>query len=409
MKNTIRGFVFVLFAVLSFQTFAQTRIVVLGSSTAAGSGAWPLDSSWVARLQFHFRQNTSAGNPDTVVTNLALGGTTTYHIMQDGFTPPPNRPAPDLNRNVTEALGYNPEVIIINMPSNDIASGYDPVEFMNNLRSLFQQIQSAGVRAFITTTQPRNDLSDVQRQTLRNLVDSINNNFGVYAIDFWNVLVTNDGQNRIKPEFNADNIHPNNQGHRLLFERVIAENLFAMNSPLPVVLSNFKGKRIGNEIELSWTTSSEEANTFFIVQKSSDGISFSNAGTVQGRATNGTGVYRWIDRSPSTKNLYRLEIHEQGKIFYSSIVQITSISKGIAIKRLFREGSFIVSEIETDLSEEVLLTINSSSGQTVLQKKQIVTSPSGIIRLPVHSLAAGQYYLTLTTSKGVKLTQGFIR
>lgn len=410
MKNTIGGFFLILLLSISLQTFAQTRIVVLGSSTAAGSGATVYDSAWVGRLQNYFRRNTSAGNPDTVVTNLALGGTTTYHIMQDGFIPPPNRPAPDLDRNVTEALGYNPQVIIINMPSNDIAAGYAPQEFMNNLRSLFQQIQSAGVRAFITTTQPRNDLSDVQRQTLRNLVDSINNNFAVYAIDFWNDLVTNDGQNRIRAEVSSgDNIHVNNLGHRLLFEEVISENLFAVNSPLPLVLTNFKGKRIGNEIELAWSTGSEEANTFFIVQRSNDGTRFSNVGNVQGRATNGTGSYQWIDRNPSNKNFYRLEIHEQSKVLYSSIVQITALSKGIAIKRLFIEGSFIVSEIETDHSEEVLLTINSSSGQTVLRQKQIITSPSGFIRLPVHSLAAGQYYLTITTNKGAKLTQGFIR
>ena len=409
MKNTIRGLLLAIFAVLSFQAVAQTRIVVLGSSTAEGTGAWPIDSSWVARLQSHFSKNTSAGNPDTIVTNLAKGGYTTYHIMPDGYVPPPNRPAPDLDRNVTEALSLNPEVIIINMPSNDIVNGYTDVEFMNNLRFLFSHIQSAGVRAFITTTQPRNNLDDALRQRLRNLVDSINNSFGMYAIDFWTDLATTDGQNRIKPELNADDTHVNNVGHRLLFERVIAKNLFAMNSPLPVVLSNFKGKRVGNEIELSWSTSSEEPNTFFIVQKSSDGVTFRNAGTTPGIASNGTGIYKWTDRSPGTKNFYRLEVHEPAKTFYSAVIQITSALKGVAIKRVFTEGSFIISEIETDQSTEIVFTVSNVSGQTVLQRKQMIMSPSGTIRLPVQSLAAGQYYLTLTTGKGDKLTQGFIR
>lgn len=410
MKNTIRGLLFVLFAILSFQTIAQTRIVVLGSSTAEGTGAWPPDSAWVNRLQFYYRKNTSAGNPDTIVTNLAKGGYTTYRIMPDGYVPPPDRLAPDTDRNVTEALSYNPDVIIINMPSNDIASGYSDVEFMNNLRFLFGHIQSAGVKAFITTTQPRNDLDDFMRQRLRNLVDSINNNFGMYAVDFWNDLATNDGQNRIRPEVSSgDNIHVNNLGHRLLFEEVISENLFAVNSPLPIVLSNFKGKQINNEIELSWTTSSEEANTFFVVQKSNDGITFNNAATVQGRATNGTAIYRWIDRNPSNKNYYRLEVHEQGRVFYSSTLQVTTSAKGIAIRRLFREGSFILSEIETDKTEEFFISITNTSGQVILQQKQIVTSPSGMIRLPVHSLAAGTYYFAVTTGTGTRLTQSFIK
>jgi lysophospholipase L1-like esterase len=409
MKNTVWGFLIVLLS-CSFAATAQKRIVVLGSSTAEGSGAWPLDSSWVNKLQFYFRQNTNAGNPDTIVTNLGKGGYTTYKIMPTGYVPPPNRPTSIPDSNVTKALSYNPDVIIINMPSNDIASGYTDVEFMNNLRFLFNHIQSANVRAFITTTQPRNDFSDAQRQLLRNLVDSINNNFGMYAVDFWTDLVTNDGLNRIRPEVSAgDNIHVNNLGHRLIFEEVISENLFPVNSPLPVVLSNFKGKRINNEIELSWSTSSEEANTFFVVQKSNDGTTFSNVATVQGRATNGTGLYKWIDRSPSNKNYYRLEVHEQGRVFYSLVVLVTTLSKDIAIKRLFREGSFVVSEIETDNAQEVFVSISNASGQLVLQQKQNITSPSGVVRLPVHSLATGQYYLTIATSKAIKLTQGFIK
>ena len=57
---------------------AQYKIVVIGSSTAEGSGSWPIpDSSWVGRLTKSFNLDPWDGK-DTVVYNLALGGTTTY-------------------------------------------------------------------------------------------------------------------------------------------------------------------------------------------------------------------------------------------------------------------------------------------------------------------------------------------
>src|SRR5690349_18464412 len=100
----MKRFYLLLFTVslFSFSIHAQKKIVVLGSSTAFGTGASSVDSSWVGRLQKAHRLNTS-DNLDTIVTNLAVGGYNTYHIMPTGFVPPANRPAPDPLHNVTQA------------------------------------------------------------------------------------------------------------------------------------------------------------------------------------------------------------------------------------------------------------------------------------------------------------------
>ncbi len=142
---------------------AQTRVVVLGSSTSAGTGASVYDSSWVGKLQLEYRKNTTAGNPDTIVTNLAVGGTTTYSAMPTGYTPPPGRPLPDPAHNVTKALSFSPAVIIINFPTNDIGSSYTAKEYMDNLRYLYQYINSAGVKTYIATTQPRSQFDFAKR------------------------------------------------------------------------------------------------------------------------------------------------------------------------------------------------------------------------------------------------------
>src|SRR5439155_24626563 len=96
-----------------------------------------------------------------------------------------------------------------------------------------QRITSKGVKAFITTSQPRNDISAAQKLQLRQLVDSIQNNFGNNSINFYDDLVTSDGTYSLRDDRRYDLFHPNDIGHRFLFERVRNRNIFsaAVNKP----------------------------------------------------------------------------------------------------------------------------------------------------------------------------------
>lgn len=400
--------------ILSFSfllSFSQTRIVVLGSSTAAGSNATVYDSSWVGRLQSHFRRNITAGNPDTIVTNLAVGGYTTYQVMPDTYTPPPFRPAPVTTNNVTRALSFNPQVIIINLPTNDIGAGYGPVEFMNNLRFLFGHINAAGIRAFITTTQPRTQYAAPERQLLRNLVDSINNSFGVYAIDFWTDLATTDGQNNLTPEVSfGDGIHVNNLGHRYLFERVRSEPLFVDNAPLPVRITDFKGRYENGVIEITWTTASEETGTRYTIQRSSDGVSFTDRHSQPGRAANGNGSYLWSDRNPSDGiNYYRLKIQEGTRTTFSPIISITKGSKPLGIKRWYKEGqSVLVVELTSEKNSDGFVIIYNMNGQTLFKEGTKLVAGTALVRLPIHHLSSGRYLVHIKADDK-EATQTFVK
>ena len=136
--------------------FAQKKIAILGSSTAAGTGAFPSDSSWVNRLQANFRKNTTDGI-DTSIDNRAVGGYVTYKSLPTGYPTPSDRPLPDPSANVTYVLNSSPrpDVVIINYPTNEIVNGYAPKEMMDNLRLMFQQFNANGITCYITTSQPR--------------------------------------------------------------------------------------------------------------------------------------------------------------------------------------------------------------------------------------------------------------
>lgn len=191
-------------------------VVVLGSSTAAGTGASPADSSWVNRFRVKVLQN----DPKAQVINLAVGGYTTYDVMPSDFTPIAGRPAPKVNNNITKALSYQPDVLIVNLPSNDASNGYPLSEQIANYKLIRSMAQARNLPLFVSTTQPRNFSEAAKRQALMDMRDSTYVLFSGHTVDFWTGIANSDGT--IVSKYNSgDGIHLNNAGHRLLYQRMV--------------------------------------------------------------------------------------------------------------------------------------------------------------------------------------------
>ena len=399
---------------LSFSEVAsQKRVVVMGSSTAAGTGSSSPDSSWVGRLQTYFRQNTSDGL-DTLVTNIAQGGQTTYHQMPSGFVSPiPNRPTPDLNTNVTKALSFSPDVVIINLPTNDIISGYTKKEVMDNFRLMYQVITAANVRCYISTSQPRNS-STALNDSLKTIADSIRNNFGIYSIDFWTDLVSTDGLNNIKPEVSAgDGIHVNNLGHYYLFIRARDRNIFHSNTSLPLKLLQFSGQLTNNGVILKWRSDLEEVGSSYELQRKRE--SSSDFEPIYRRAANGNGQvvdYTWTDRDPYPRqNLYRLKMIEHNKVSYSATINIFNKTKYFNIINFYLENSSsnLVVQINSQKEQSVIIELINISGSVVLQKTQSLKINSNQLRLPVNNIAGGKYFFRLRDIENNYVVRAFLK
>jgi lysophospholipase L1-like esterase len=200
------------------------RIVVLGSSTAEGSGPLNPDNAWVNR----YRSYLQSANQNSEVINLARSGYTTYKIMPDGFIPPPTKPTVDSDRNITKALSLNPTAIIINMPSNDATIGISVAEQLTNYDSILSVASAYNVPVWITTTQPRN-LAQSGRNILMDMRDSTFARFGDKAIDFWYGLAQYNGY--IKPEFDSgDGVHLNDAAHKFCLSAFRFQGLDLQNS-----------------------------------------------------------------------------------------------------------------------------------------------------------------------------------
>jgi hypothetical protein len=102
-----------------------------------------------------------------------------------------------------------------------------------------------------------------------------------------------------------------------------------VNTVLPLLLLDFKGKKSGEGVWLEWQTTSELNTSHFEIERSSNGVQFDKIGERQ--ATNTTqAAYNFTDNSPSTVNYYRLKIvNQDGKYFYSKVIIINKDGRSL--------------------------------------------------------------------------------
>src|SRR5690606_13211873 len=147
----------------------DVKIVVLGSSTAEGNGVGGPSESWVGELSTWLEGVSNSSE----VINLAKSGFSTEDIRANGSTP-----APDVTRNITHALSLNPDIIIVNLPSNNVADGIEITTTIAHFNELKDLADANDVQFFLTTTQPRNFPGLEQRQELENEAIAIRDEFG---------------------------------------------------------------------------------------------------------------------------------------------------------------------------------------------------------------------------------------
>jgi acyl-CoA thioesterase-1 len=392
-------------------SYAQSRkfvIAVIGSSTAQGVGATPIDSSWVDLTKFYFR---GLGEIDTVY-NIALGGQTTYDGMPSDFTSPAGRPAPDLTTNVTKALSFNPDVVLINFPTNDAAADYTLAETMSNLRTIYHAVTDAGKIAFVTTSQPRSSIATVQQKLLKTMRDSILAEFTTFGLDFYTPIVAADSLD-INPIYDFDDTHVNDAGHQRLFQVVKSANILSGIIPLPLTLLNFSAMPSGQTITLHWTIEDPDGPLSFAVQRSNDGKTFTVIGqrdTIIDAASSSS--FSWTDDQPlAGVNYYRLKYTDNSNLAYSKIIAANIPNGKFAIGRLSAAAGAVDvrAELLTSSARTATVTVLNLSGETVLRKIVSLSPPFVIVDFPTSGWSAGQYFLHVVTDRGEKATRAFLK
>lgn len=121
-----------------------------------------------------------------------------------------------------------------------------------------------------------------------------------------------------------------NVGQNTLSKTGLTGTEFALassgNNPLPVELSYFTGRIVGDFVKLDWRTETEVSNYRFDIERSFDGIEFSRIDFIEGHGnSNSPKLYSYSDliEGFASKVYYRLkQIDTDGSYNYSNIVTV---------------------------------------------------------------------------------------
>lgn len=158
-------------------------------------------------------------------------------------------------------------------------------------------------------------------------------------------------------------------------------------NPLPVELTFFRAEIIENKSVLTWQTSSEENNSGFEVERSTDGENFETIGFVEG---NGTTLevqnYTYIDNNPTNGiNYYRLrQVDFDGAFEYSDVVNV-ELEKETVENRIVQNPVFN----ELRLNGSGIVIIYNSLGQPI---DELQLTESDTLTVNVSSYSKGLYY-----------------
>lgn len=180
---------------------------------------------------------------------------------------------------------------------------------------------------------------------------------------------------------------------------------YQKQSVLPVNDLKFDAVAEKSDVALHWSTSSEENNYGYTIERSNDGSHFDSLAFVPSPG-NAANKYDYIDFGPAAgQNFYRLKIIGlTGKVTFSEVRNVLfSGSKTIS---LFPNPVDGVLHIQSGYDlREAMLTINDMSGKKLMQEK---ISGVGNHSIPVH-LVAGMYVASIIENGKIIFRQTFLK
>lgn len=184
---------------------------------------------------------------------------------------------------------------------------------------------------------------------------------------------------------------------------------------LPTGLLTFAGQKEGGINKLRWTTSTEQNNLGFEIQRSVDGISYSVIGFTNSQAPGGNSTdalsYTFSDNTPTgIKQYYRLrQIDISGYSKLSNVVLIKGIKAvSLTIGGLFPNpaNTEINVLIDAPARDKVTLIITDATGKSVIQRAVNVEAGSNTIAVNINALTNGTYLVKLICNSNCETAIG---
>ncbi len=188
------------------------------------------------------------------------------------------------------------------------------------------------------------------------------------------------------------------------------ENLGPL-ATLPVRFTDFSVNNINKEVEIKWNVSEVQNHSFFVVERSFDGINFEEIHRNNQQLGNGTShSFNFVDKQlPSSAVLYyRIKQCDiDGSCNYSETRPVRFLNKALKIYPVPANNNINVSYIANEEAVITILIINKL-GQTVRKETKKVFAGLNAIIISIQQLPKGNYTLSIDNGK-TKQQEKFIK
>ncbi len=288
-------------------------------------------------------------------------------------------------------MSYSPSITPVVCWGNPLVL-YDTVRsFFNNYTYYKWQRSTDGGATWVDVTAPAGPSAPFWNGTAWEYVSS-------YTVPPANTQMTDSGDMyRLVVATTSSNLSDANcrftdQGN------IITMTVIDCGIPLGIQMINFTGHTKNNTALLNWTTGREAEQLFYDIEKSTDGINFSQIGTINshGDFESDMNIYSFSDPDFTITSFYRIKLRNiVGRTGYTRTIQLTAnivpFSFTSVVNPFSDELRFDISSAKITSAETELLNISG-----IVVRKNRFDLTQGINRLKLNNtsnLAPGVYIL----------------
>lgn len=173
-------------------------------------------------------------------------------------------------------------------------------------------------------------------------------------------------------------------------------------STLPIELLDFYAVSESDVNNIYWSTQSEINNDYFKIEKSVDGLNFTELEKVKGNGNiNELTNYSITDKNPNETTYYRLKQFDfDGNYTSSNVVVVHNYSNGIKISSVSPNPTdgWMECKLYSENASQIEISVVDNSGRLVLREIQDLKIGQQSINLDLQRLQKGIYFVNFNTN-----------
>jgi hypothetical protein len=292
-----------------------------------------------------------------------------------------------------ELIALRPQRYLISIGSNDLRHGNALMQ--TQYETLVNALLATGASVYhMVFPEVPSKPNAVDMTGFKNWIETTYNSD--YIPEVWNNLSTS---NVLKPGYDAgDGYHLNQAANNMIYMSIRDHGELPNQHALPVRLISFQA--IGKEdgpIALSWITDPAEQADMYVLQRSTDGLSFHDLVTI---SVNTTGIYGYTDTfRKASKIYYRLRFREKGgAVSFSSIVSCATRTQKREPIQIQPTATGIQVLFEAERKSALTWELFHSTGQLESQGHVNVQPGRNAFSIPLPAMPKTIYFIRIRSN-----------